>query len=126
MENIEELNTKQQPEGGMEQAPAPEPQMMPEDGGGKKSFGPIFGIIIIVILIILAGFYFWGNQLEDTAREEATTEEVGGDVDTTSSTDIGEPLSTSDEIADIEADLDATDLENLDAELENIDAEFIF
>ena len=41
-------------------------------------------------------------------------------------TTVGEPLSGSDEIADLEADLDSTDLDNLDAELADIDAELNF
>jgi len=118
-----EQNTGQ-PEGGMEQTPpaaAPPTQGMEGGSDDKKSYGPIFGIVIIVILIVLAGFYFWGNQLQERVSEEVVSEEVTEDAGTAE-----EPLSPSDEIADIEADLDATLLDDLDAELGDIDAELNF
>lgn len=89
----------------------------------KKSgaLGPIIGIIIIVILVVLAGFYFWGRSLEKTMDEGATS--MTDDGVTMKESDIGTPLSTSDELDTIETDLNATVLESLDAELGNIDAE---
>jgi hypothetical protein len=126
------------PENGNIPAEAPTTQVspMPEPQETGKSYGPIVGIIIVVILLILAGFYFWGESLstntdlgnpsdtllinenanmEEDVVEDPVIEEVG--------TEVGAPLSESDEIEDIEAELDATDLDNLDAELIDIDAE---
>ncbi len=120
--------------------PNPEPEPTPEPSKSSP-LGPIVGIIIIIILIILAGFYFWGSSLQETVNqpedEPAMTEDENGAAgtvlegspeagtfDDTSGTEVGLPLSESDEITDIEAELDDTDLENLDAELESIDAEF--
>ena len=88
----------------------------PEEGE-KKPMGPIVGVIIIVIVLVFGGIYFWGAKI---SKESAITAE-----EITAQEDPAliklQEQSTSDEIADIEADLDATDLEGLDAELEQID-----
>lgn len=93
-----------------------------------KSVGPMVGIIVIVILLILGGFYFWGKQLNKQAvileNEEASNviiEEIANQPD--QQLEALNQQSVSDEIADIEADLSATDLEGLDSELDNIDLE---
>jgi len=103
--------------------PEPAPATMPEPPTSEKSYGPLVGIIVIVIILILAGFYFWGGSLADRAEEaplQDNTEEVS------KTTEVGAPLSESDEIGDLEAELNGTDLDNLDAELEDIDAELNF
>jgi len=69
-----------------------------EEGGGSS--GPIIGAIVILAIIILGGLYFWGQR----ASNDAVIDEINRQSD-------------SDEAAAIEADLDATDIENLDAEL---------
>lgn len=109
------------------QAGEPTPQP-PQDGGAdqggesvaeeKKAMGPLVGIIIIVVVIVLGGYYFWTTQLN---QEPMTAEEIAAEEDT--ATNALNEQSDSDEVADIEADLDATDLEGLDAELEQIDQE---
>lgn len=73
-----------------------------EEGGGLS--GPIIGVIIILAIIILGGLYFWSQR----ASDETLTNEVVEGINT---------QSDSDEASAIEADLDATDIENLDAEL---------
>ena len=100
--------------------PTPEPNMNTGGGDEKKSMGPVVGIIIIIILIVLGGWYYWSTQIQG----EMTPEEIiaGEDVALLDLQEQG----TSDEVADIEADLDATDLEGLDAELEQIDNELNF
>ena len=94
----------------------------------KKSIGPIIGIAIIVVIIIFGGLYYWGAQISrqevKEGQENLTAEQIENQADPT--TQQLQIQSTSDEIADIEADLDTTDLENLDQELENIDLEFSF
>ena len=113
--------------GGVMQSPqnaTPQPNMTPVgggmNGGEGKSFGPIIGIIIIVIILIFGGLYFWGQQL----NEEVSIESLAPSADET----IGtlEMQSTSDEISDIESDLDLTDLEDLDADLDSIEDELGF
>ncbi|MEX2013711.1 MAG: hypothetical protein WD897_02240 [Parcubacteria group bacterium] len=69
-----------------------------EEGGGSS--GLIIGAVIILAIIILGGLYFWGQR----ADNEAMIDEIGSQ-------------SNSDEAAAIEADLNATDIENIDAEL---------
>ena len=85
--------------------------------GGKKPMGPIVGVVIIVIVLIFGGLYFWGSQLSE--EKEMTAEEIAAQEDTMLIK--LQEQSASDEIADIEADLNATDLEGLDAELDQID-----
>lgn len=94
-------------------------------GSSKKSFGPLFGIIIIVVLLLLAGFYFWGQYLGDQAPStDMTVEEITEGV----MPELNElqTQSSSDNIVDIEADLNVGDLDALDAELDSIDAELNF
>ncbi len=116
MENeTPQINQEEQPE--TDQVSSDKPTSESE----KKSAGPLFGIIIIVVLIVLAGFYFWA-QLGD--RDVMTAEEIAAEIDP--NLESLESQSLSDEIADIEADLDATGLDDLDMELEDIDLELNF
>lgn len=75
------------------------------------SVGPIIGTIIILAVIVLGGLYFWGQRAEQRAM---TAEELQATVE-----DI-QSQSTSDAPADIQADLNATDIDNIDAELQGI------
>ncbi len=68
-----------------------------------NSTGPIIGGIIVLAVVIFGALYFM-DQREDS---QALNEEVNA----INSQD------TSDEAASIEADLNSTDIENLDAEL---------
>lgn len=95
-------------------------QMQPSEK--KRSFGPMFGIILVIILLVLGGFYLWGQKLNQ--EKVMTAEEILQQEDPLLS-DI-ESQSSSDEISNIEDDLDAINLDDLDAELENIDQEFNF
>lgn len=116
MENeTPQMNQEGQPEAGQEAPESTEPMGEPE----KKSAGPVFGIIIIVVLLILAGFYFWG-----TLDDSMSPAEIAAEADT--ALESLETQSTSDEISDIEADLDATSLDDLDQELGDIDLELDF
>ena len=85
----------------------------------KKSIGPMIGIAIIVVIIIFGGLYYWGSQINTQEikdkQESLTAEQIESQEDL--SVKQLETQSTSDEIADIEIDINATDLENLDKEL---------
>lgn len=67
-----------------------------------SSAGPIIGAIIILAVVIFGALYFMGEQ---------------GDRALNSQVESIETQSDSDELADIEADLEATETNNLDAEL---------
>lgn len=93
-----------------------------EERSEKKSVGPIIGIAIILVIIIFGGLYYWGGQINNQEeRANITPEEIIEQEDPTLET--LETQSSSDEIVDIEADLDLTNLEGLDKELGDIDAE---
>ena len=130
-QEMEQTPAENQPEEARQFTPEPVPEQVPEPTPETNSAGPIVGIIVIVILIVLAGFYFWGSSLQNTGVIEApVVEEAAEDAAALpteeASASVGAPLSGSDEIADLETDLDTTDLENLDAELADIEAELTF
>ena len=109
-------------------APAEEPvEIAPADTEEKPSdngpIGPAIGTIIIVIILIIGGLYLWGAKLskESAVLEEKAPEEILAAPDETF--DSLETQGTSDEVSAIEGDLQTTDLDNLDAELQDIEAE---
>lgn len=69
----------------------------------ESSVGPIIGAIIILAVVVFGFLFFWGERGADQALE--------------SQIDTIETQSNSDETSSIEADLEATDVDNLDAEL---------
>ncbi len=77
-----------------------------EESGG--SAGPVIGVIVILAIVVLGGLYFWGQRSNDALLDDAAVDEV---VES-----IGEQ-SEADDTSSIEADLDATDVENVDAEI---------
>ncbi|PIR40174.1 MAG: hypothetical protein COV33_01260 [Candidatus Zambryskibacteria bacterium CG10_big_fil_rev_8_21_14_0_10_34_34] len=94
------------------------PNQMPpmQEQSEKKSIGPLVAVIIILALIIVGGLYFLKTRSSQPVYEAPTE-----GVDT-----ISESLnqqSDSDELNSIEADLNATDLDNLDQGAAVIEAE---
>jgi len=100
----------------------------------ERSQTPVNGIIILILALlligILGGMYYWFSQLTANTTpvptvERPTSEENNEPESTTAEAAVENQaaLSTSDEIASIEADVLATDLDSLDAELIAIDAE---
>ncbi len=78
----------------------------------ESSTGPAIAIVIVLAMIILGGFYFWGERSKSTDTIlEATPEQMISAIET---------QSTSDESSSIEADLNSTELDNIDAELQAI------
>lgn len=103
------------------QAPTPEPQMN-ETPSEKGSLGPIVGILIIVLVIAFGGYYFWTTQLKDRfMTDDMSADEILNQED--EALMELQQQGSSDEIADIEADLDATDLEGLDEEFDAVEEE---
>lgn len=87
---------------------------------GAKPVGPVIGVIIIVLVLTLGGLYFYGDQL-NRKNGVMTPEEIRNASDA-SVTNLGQQ-GTSDETAAIEADLNATDLNNLDKELQDMEGQ---
>lgn len=80
---------------------------MPDTGGaiGKKSNGPLLAVIIILLLIIVGGMYFLGQRLSEDGPLSPDQDEITASL---------EAQSSSDELQSIEADLNATEVDNLD------------
>lgn len=103
-------------------APMPEMQPQPEHG----SLGPLIGVIVIIALLIFGGLYFWGAQLDDADSDAVPyiPDEVGFMAEPVNN---NSDLSSSDTVVDIEADLDNTDLAEIEsainADIESLEAE---
>jgi FtsZ-interacting cell division protein ZipA len=89
----------------------------------KSSVGGIIGTIIIIALIVLGGLYFWGKRIEESRAKQDLVSE-GNDTQQVEMSEADNIRNTnaSDDINAIEADLNATNLNNLDSEL-NVVAE---
>lgn len=84
------------------------PNQMPpmQTETSKKSAGPLVAVIIILALIIIGGLYF----LKERSSQPVYVPPVAGD----SITESLNQQSASDDLGSIEADLNATNLDNLD------------
>ncbi len=90
-----------------------------QQGGAPagRPIGPVVGIVVIVLILILGGLYFWGEKLnqENGYGEPATTEtSEAPDAQTEGLSQQG----SSDNLSDIEADLQSTNTADLDAGLD--------
>lgn len=85
--------------------PAPQPQPSSSASSAQKSsMGPLFGVIIVIALLAVGGFYFW---LQSAQNETPELPYIPGD----GASEDWQPATTnSDEAADIEADLEATNI----------------
>jgi len=86
----------------------------------SKNVGAVIGVVIIIAILVVGAFYFWGKKIDEAGNPETILSEP----DTTTESLLNQSDST--EIPDIEADLNATDLDNLDAELQTIEQELSF
>lgn len=95
------------------QTPAPE---------NKSSIGSIIGTIIVIAIIILGGLYFWGKRIDEAKMKESlvSSEEVNNPAAQDENMEAAAIMSVtgSDDLNSIEADLKATNLDNLGAELD--------
>lgn len=92
--------------------------------------GPILLLLVALLLIVLGGMYYWYTILQNQASSNPTytrpTADQNNEPESTTAeaqVEMIQVVSTSDEISAIEADLDSTNLDSLDAELNAIDAE---
>jgi len=85
------------------------PNQMPpmQSGENKKSMGPLIAVIIILALIIVGGLYFLKTR---SSQNMYVPEPVVEDSITASLNQQG----TTDDLSSIEADLNTTNLNNLD------------
>lgn len=82
----------------------------------EKNTGALIGTIIIIVILVVGGLYMWGKDLVNNGA--ISPAEVLQVSDT--ATEALKSQSTSTKASDIEADLNATDLSNLDKELNDI------
>jgi hypothetical protein len=90
----------------------PTPNMQPVEG----SNGPVVGIIVVIVVLIVGAFYFFTriNEIQDVPQELPLTNE---EMEMTQT-------SNSDDVDAIEGDLEAENFDDVDAEMEALDAEF--
>ncbi len=107
---------------------SPLPQMgAPMSDEDEKSSGALIGTVIIIVVLILGGLYLWNNKMQeeqiDRMLEDGPMIE-GGEMmpaaDADAATAALSQQGTSDETADIEADLNATNFNEMDGELQNL------
>jgi hypothetical protein len=88
---------------------------------------PILGVLVIVLILILGGLYLWGSMLSKDASMAPTERTIPNNEPETpraeADRDILMTTSASAEIDAIYADLESTNLNDLDAELNTIDTE---
>ena len=91
----------------------------------RKPVGPTVAIIVILLLLALGALYIVGGRVAERADKEAT-EPTPADIAAEQDPALTslQNVSTSDEVDAIEADLNATNVNTLDAETEAINAEF--
>ncbi len=85
---------------------------------GHKPIGPAVGIIVIIAILLLGGIYFWMQARDEVQYgDQPYTDALPG---ADSKVQALQQQSSSDKVSDIEADLQSTDLDNLDAELNSV------
>lgn len=103
----------------MQQNPAGTPPQAPQE---EKSVGALIGSIIVIAIIIIGGIYFWMTR-ESESPLPGETSPLGQTMTPDQETAALLNQGTSDEISDIEKDLGATNFDNLDAGMSDIDAQ---
>lgn len=115
---MDDMNQQQQPSGDQMPMPAQ------EKSGGS---GAMIGAVVVIVIIVALGAYVFMNRDSGTNAPQYSEEEqaeLDAIVDAPDQTlEELQQQGSSDEIADIEADIDATDLDNLDQELGDIEGE---
>jgi flagellar basal body-associated protein FliL len=124
------MNNEPNFEGEKMKVPSSNINVSAEDITIKDSKGAFIIILVVALLVILVGLFFWYKSTQTLLAPVDTplrpTAEMNQEPETTTATAQVESfgaLSTSDEIGAIEADLESTDLTNLEIELQQIDAE---
>ena len=88
--------------------------------------GPILGVLILILALTLGGLFLWGSMLAEKeapilppiVNNEPETPRAQADAQ------IFETTSPSDDLGAIEADIESTNLDLLDQDMQAIDSEF--
>jgi hypothetical protein len=89
------------------------------DGG--RHVGPLIGILALVMLMTLGGLYIWSER-QHMASDDTVVQEEPVDEDDEQTQRL-QQQGASDDLDEIEQDLDDTDLDDLDREMTQIEAE---
>jgi hypothetical protein len=92
----------------------PMPGPMNNVGPEKKSHGPLIAVVVILLLIIIGGLYFLGQRMNGDYGAPAGADQI---------TESLKAQNASDDLNSIEADLNTTNLDNLDQGAAAIEAE---
>jgi len=98
---------------------------MEEKTNFLEKFWYLFVILAVVLVGVIGGLWF-NNQkvLQESSNQNApVAEEITPTTEEDTQIAVIEQQSDSDEVNDIESDIQATDLSNLDKEMANIEAE---
>lgn len=77
----------------------------------KKHIGPIIGVVVLIVLIVIAALYFWGEKISNRNASSSTTQAQS---ETMLAADEAKPVSTSDEVTDLEAELQGSGSTDVD------------
>jgi hypothetical protein len=98
-------------------------QSMVDGARRDGTAGPLIGSIIIILTILIGGLYFWGSIIIER-KNQIETQEAVQDQAAEAETAAITSQSTSDESTSIEADLNATNIDSVDADIEAVDSEY--
>jgi len=98
---------------------------MEEKTNFLEKFWYLFVILAIILVGVVAGLWFYNQKTlqESSSQIAPVTEEIIPTTEEDTQTAALEQQSDSDEVNDIEADIQATDLSNLDKEMADIEIE---
>jgi hypothetical protein len=116
-ENNQELQNS--PEGQTNQG---EVSIGEENVTHESSKNMLIVVVIAVIVVALALMYIWGSSIALKNKIDVDTPPIPSAPTMDEQVETLKQVSTSDEIDAIEADIQNTDLENIDADLEQIEA----
>ena len=91
----------------------------------KSSAGPLIGATIIIVVLALGAFYFWGAHLNTVKKANDGLPLIpaeGADTTSDANQEWMPQDSSSDNAADIQADLEATDMSTFEQQM-NADME---
>lgn len=98
-------------------------QNMVADTQKDSTVGPLIGSIVIILIVIVGGLYFWG-ALVTSKKSEIENQEILQEQTNTVEIEQAAKQSSSDEVDSIEADLQATNIDELDSGIADIEKEF--